>query len=271
VGVAVQTPQIIITGNGMSLFQETPAPVAFFPGNGSCTIVTATQYHAPSCTPSATMIAYIADPASDTDCTVGGGNGTTYKPHQCQYTGSAWVLPVIPYATLSGAPSALPPNGSASGDLSGSYPGPTVAKVNGNTPGNTCTNQFTRSINSSAQGTCASIAAADLPTITLAEGTTHSISVTSGEMWECTGTCTVTPPAPVAGQPFCVRQDTGVTTVITLAAISGVYYEHTDHSAYGTINATMTSAAAGNQQICMVGRDTTHWQVASYAGTWTAN
>ncbi|HEY4338691.1 MAG TPA: hypothetical protein VGM97_01980 [Steroidobacteraceae bacterium] len=39
----------------------------------------------------------------------------------------------------------------------------TVAKVNGNTPGATCTNQFVRSIDSSARGTCAAVAAVDLP------------------------------------------------------------------------------------------------------------
>lgn len=86
----------------------------------------------------------------------------------------------------------------------------------------------------------------------------------------CTTTCTVTPLAPVAGSQFCVRNDTGVSTVITIAAIASVFYEKPDNSAYGTVNSTMVSGGSLTDKACLVGRDSTHYHTWSSSGM-TAN
>ena len=60
------------------------------------------------------------------------------------------------------------------GDTTGPAGANTTAKVNGNTPGGTCTNQFTRSVDTSARPGCAAIMNADLASADtggLAEGT----------------------------------------------------------------------------------------------------
>jgi hypothetical protein len=93
------------------------------------------------------------------------------------------------------------------------------------------------------------------------------------EYWFCTGTCTVTMPAPAAGQEYCVATNVGVTAAITLAAIgSSAMYGKTDQSAYGTAGTgTAVSTSASANKICLVGLDSTHFNVASYNGTWTMN
>jgi hypothetical protein len=88
--------------------------------------------------------------------------------------------------------------------------------------------------------------------------------------YNCTTTCSITLPAPAAGDQFCIRNDDAVTTVITIAAISGVQFEKTTFAGYGTVTTgTMVSGGAAGDKVCLVGRDATHYLVGSFNGTWT--
>lgn len=92
------------------------------------------------------------------------------------------------------------------------------------------------------------------------------------EYFECTGTCTVTLPAP-SGQEYCVRNANNVATVITLAAIgSSAMYEKTTFTSYGTAGTgTAVSAGVAGDKICVIGKDSTHYDIWSFNGTWTMN
>jgi hypothetical protein len=106
----------------------------------------------------------------------------------------------------------------------------------------------------------------------LAIGTTVTL-IAPRQYFICTGTCTVTVPVPTAGNEFCVLNDVGVSSVITLSAIgSSAQYGKTDQSAYGTAGTgTFVSGGAVGDKVCLLGKDATHYNTASFSGTWTAN
>jgi hypothetical protein len=106
----------------------------------------------------------------------------------------------------------------------------------------------------------------------LTTGTSVSLSAPRG-YFVCTGTCTITLPVPAAGDEFCVRNDNNVATVITFNNPgSSVQFEKTTFASYGTATTgTAVSAGAVGDKLCLVGRDTTHYLVGSYNGTWTMN
>lgn len=89
----------------------------------------------------------------------------------------------------------------------------------------------------------------------------------------CTGACTITVPAPTAGNEFCVKNDVGVSSVITFAAVgSSAAYGKTDQTAYGTAGTgTAVSGGAVGDSLCLLGKDSTHYNTASFGGTWTLN
>jgi len=89
------------------------------------------------------------------------------------------------------------------------------------------------------------------------------------QLFTCSTTCTVTPPTPVAGYQFCIRNDDNVATVITLAALPGIQYEVTARTSYKSANTSIVSGGTATDQICIVGKDSTHYQVWSFTGTWT--
>lgn len=107
----------------------------------------------------------------------------------------------------------------------------------------------------------------DNPIVVANHGTSRAVN-SLAEVYVCTGACTVTPVVPFEGNQLCVQNDDNVAGVITLAAISGVQYENTSRLNYKTANTALTSTGAVKDQICIMGRDATHYNVWSSVGTW---
>lgn len=98
-------------------------------------------------------------------------------------------------------------------------------------------------------------------------GTSLTFTGTSG-IAVCTGTCTVIVPLPVANAQFCAINDNNVSTAITFAALGGsAMYQNGTRTAYGTAaTGTLTISASSANEICIVGRDSTHYFTVSFSG-----
>ena len=96
------------------------------------------------------------------------------------------------------------------------------------------------------------------------------------EDYFCTGTCTPTlpvPPSAGTSYEFCIFNDMGVSTSITMQAIgSGVMYPKGDFTGWGTAGTgTFTMTAAAGNRVCFVSKDATHYNLASINGAGTAS
>jgi hypothetical protein len=80
--------------------------------------------------------------------------------------------------------------------------------------------------------------------------------------------CAIVLPTPAAGVQYCVMNDTTVVSAIRVTPPGGVQLTNTSYT-YNSPGATLTSTGAAGDQMCFLGRDTTHYLLASYTGTWS--
>lgn len=125
-------------------------------------------------------------------------------------------------------------------------------------------------------GSCTGITAADLPVAaTVVNSGTITLPSGNAILVICTSTCSVPVPAPVLGYQLCAKNIAGGTTVITLSALgSSAMYPKSDDSGYGTAGTgTMVSSAAAGNKVCLIGKDSTHYELGAVNDSthWTVN
>ena len=125
-------------------------------------------------------------------------------------------------------------------------------------------------------GQLPTLLAADIPGAATVFGSgTISLPAGNSVVVGCTSTCSVPVPVPVQNYEICVKNTAGVSTVITLSALgSSALYPKPDDSGYGTAGTgTMVSTAAAGNKVCLVGRDSTHYELIGInaSANWTSN
>jgi hypothetical protein len=115
--------------------------------------------------------------------------------------------------------------------------------------------------------TSTSFALGVVPPVAGVLGSTRTVTNQS-EIVICTALCTVNLLVPQFGTQFCVQNDDNVSTQIFIMPPTGVQIENTARTSYKSPSLPLASGGAIGDQLCLVGKDSTHYNVFTFIGTW---